>query len=263
MRGGRAAVTLGRERVLLLARHLVGVGDGFAGVPHVPAFERTPEPVVDHRIDDGAVAHAQAFADARQQVRAVAHRFHAAGDGDLDVTGEDALLREHHGLQPRAAHLVDRERGDVIREAALERRLPRRRLAGAGRDDVAHDAFVHRRRIDARAADRFADDHGAELGRGEILQRAEKLAGRQPNGTDDDRFAHVRDDSSFDCTCGCAFAAPESRIGRAVNGNRMAAAVADLQSRGDAPMREADIRALEGDIIRMLAEVTEGWQASG
>ena len=43
----------------------------------------------------------------------------------------DALVGEHHRLQARAADLVDRERGDVIGQAAVERRLPRRVLAEA------------------------------------------------------------------------------------------------------------------------------------
>ncbi len=49
-------------------------------------------------------------------------------------------------------------------EAALEGRLPRRGLAFAARDDVAHDAFVDERRIDAGALHRFADHHRTELG---------------------------------------------------------------------------------------------------
>ena len=44
--------------------------------------------------------------------------------------------------------------------------------------------------IDAGAPHRFAHDHRAELGRGEVLQRAEELAGRRPDGADDDGFTH-------------------------------------------------------------------------
>ena len=117
---------------------------------------------------------------------AVAHRLHAAGDGDVDVAGRDALRGEHHRLQARAADLVDRQRGDVIGQAAVERGLARRVLAVAGRDDVAHDAFVDGARIDAGAADGLAHDQRAELRRGEVLQRAEKLAGRRADGGDDD-----------------------------------------------------------------------------
>ena len=101
-------------------------------------------------------------------------------------------MRQHHRLQARAAHLVDGERGDVVGESALERGLPRRRLARAGRHDVAHDALVHARRIDAGARHRLANDQRAQLRRLQILERAQELAGRQANGADDDGFGHDR-----------------------------------------------------------------------
>ena len=102
----------------------------------------------------------------------------------------DALVREHHGLEARAADLVDGERGHVIGESALERRLPRRRLADAARHDVAHDAFVDHRRLDARARDRLAHDHGAQFGRREVLERAEKFSGGNANSADDEGVSH-------------------------------------------------------------------------
>ena len=104
----------------------------------------------------------------------------------------DGLVGEHHRLQPGAAHLVDRQRGDMIRQAAVERRLPRRILAEPGADDVAHDAFVDDLRIDAGAPHGFGDDQRTELRRGEAFERAEKLAGRRADGGDDDGFTHGR-----------------------------------------------------------------------
>ncbi len=118
----------------------------------------------------------------------VAHRFHAAGDRDVDVAGRDPLRRQHHGLQSRAADLVDRQSRDVSREPAVERRLPRGVLAVARLDDVAHDALVDGRRIDAGARDRLAHDQRAELGGLEIFQGAEELAGGGADGGDDDAF---------------------------------------------------------------------------
>ena len=137
-----------------------------------------------------AVAHPQPFADARQDVGRVAHRLHAAGDGDVDVAGGDALGGEHDGFQPGAADLVDRERGDGLRQSAAERRLPGGGLAEAGGDDVAHDALVDDGRVDAGACHGLAHDQRAELGGSEVLQRAEELAGRESDGADDDGFAH-------------------------------------------------------------------------
>ena len=164
--GGRARRLLMAARGVLVLRgaaDVVVLGDHLAGVAHVALLERAPEAVVDHRVDDLAVAHAQAVAHARQQVRAVAHRLHAAGDGDVDVADADALVREHHRLQSRAAHLVDRQRRDVIGQAAVQRRLPRGVLAEPGGHDVAHDAFVDDLRVDAGAAHGFGDDQRAEL----------------------------------------------------------------------------------------------------
>jgi len=74
----------------------------------------------------------------------------------------------------------------MFAEAAVERRLARGILTAAGLDDVAHDALVNRGRIDARAPDRFAHGQRAKLRRREALERAKKLAGRCPNGGDDD-----------------------------------------------------------------------------
>ena len=49
VRGGGLLVAVGGEGVLLVARHLVRVGHGLAGVAHVPVLERAPQAVVDHR----------------------------------------------------------------------------------------------------------------------------------------------------------------------------------------------------------------------
>src|SRR3712207_7736682 len=53
---------------------------------------------------------------------------HAARDDYLRVAELHALRRHHHRLQARAADLVDRHGRDAERDAALERRLPRRVL---------------------------------------------------------------------------------------------------------------------------------------
>ena len=72
------------------------------------------------------------------------------------------------------------------RQAAIQRRLPCRVLTVPGLDDVAHDAFVDAGRIDPGARHRLAHDERAELRRGEVLQRAEELAGGRADGGDDD-----------------------------------------------------------------------------
>ena len=137
-----------------------------------------------------AGAHAPAFSRVRQQVGTVAHGLHAAGDDDVHVADGDALSGEHHRFQAGATHLVDRQRRDVVGQSAAKRGLPRGVLSQTGADDVAHDALVDQGRIDAGATNRFGDDERAEIGRGEVLQRAEKFAGRRADRADDHRFAH-------------------------------------------------------------------------
>ena len=170
---------------------MIVLGDDFAGIAHVALLERTPQAVGDHRIEQLAVTETQTFADFLEQVGRVARRLHPARHRDVDIADTDPLVGQHDRLQSRSAHLVDGDRRDVIGQAALERRLPRRVLAFAGRDDVAHDALVDDAGVDARAPDGLRDDEGAEFRGGQILQHAEQLAGGGPDGADDDGLTHT------------------------------------------------------------------------
>jgi hypothetical protein len=162
VRGFRSfAVALERVPVLRLAIDVILGGDDFAGMAHVALFERAPQTVVDHRVDQLAISHAQSLADAWQQVGRIAHRLHAAGDRDVDIAGANRLCRQHHRFEARPAHLVDCERGHMVRETTAQRCLPRRRLAQPGRHDVPHDAFVDDRWIDGGASDGLAHRDGA------------------------------------------------------------------------------------------------------
>ncbi len=78
----------------------------------------------------------------------------------------------------------------MIREAAVQSRLARRILPVTGLDDVAHDALIDNRGIDAGARDGFAHDARAEIGGREVLERAEKLSGGRSDGGDDDGVSH-------------------------------------------------------------------------
>ncbi len=133
-----------------------------------------------------AVAHAQPFAHPRQQVRGAAHRLHAAGHRHSRVAAAIACAASITAFSPEPHTLLTVTAGTASDSPPRERGLPRRGLAETGRDHVAHEAFVDARRIDAGAAHGFADDERAELGRGEVLQRAEELAGGQPRGRQDD-----------------------------------------------------------------------------
>jgi len=175
-----------RVGVLFLAADLVGFRDQFPRHPHMHIVERVPEAVVDHGVHHLAVAHAQAFADLEEEVRAIAHGLHAAGDGNVDVAGCDALRGEHHGFEPRTADLVDRERAHGNWEPAAQSSLTCRRLAHTGAHHVAHEAFVHARGIDTGTGDGFAHGKGAQVRRAEIFEHAQELARGCTNGADDD-----------------------------------------------------------------------------
>ena len=101
------------------------------------------------------------------------------------MTGADGLVGEHHRLQAGAAHLVDRQRGDVLVESAMQRRLPRGVLSLSRGNDIAHDAFVDDRGIDAGAEHRFGHHERAELRRRKVFERAEKFSGGCPDGAHD------------------------------------------------------------------------------
>ena len=135
------------------------------------SFEGAPQAVVDHRVDDLAVAHAQALATRGSRYGQLLIDSMPPATATSMSPVCDALRREHHGLQPRAADLVDRERADVVRQAAVERRLARRVLAEPGGHDVAHDAFVDdvAGSMPARATASRTTQR-AELGRGEVFQ---------------------------------------------------------------------------------------------
>ena len=103
----------------------------------------------------------------------------------------DALRRQHHGSKARAAHHVDRDRASRFGQATAQRRLAGGILAEPRGDDVAHVALVDRRRRNTRAPHGLGYHERAQIGRAEVLERAEELSGGRPNGGDDHDIAHT------------------------------------------------------------------------
>ena len=97
---------------------------------------------MDGRVDQLGVAQAVAEARLGDQVRPLVHVLHAAGDDDLGIAGANLGRGEHDRLQAGAAHAVDRRGAGRVGEAALERRLARRRLADTGLEHLAHEHVV-------------------------------------------------------------------------------------------------------------------------
>ena len=153
--GSEAALGDGRQRplvaaqgvfVLLLAGDAALFGDRFGAHAHVVVVPGRPQAVEDDRVLHRGRAHAIAEAGFRQQVRALAHALHAAGDDQRRIAGADRVAGLVDRLEARGAHLVERGRIGRGRDARGDRRLPGRRLARAGLDDLAHDDLVDRPR---------------------------------------------------------------------------------------------------------------------
>ena len=175
------------EFVLLGARETVFGGAILGEAAHQPAFFiGVLEAVVEHVVDQLAVAEAVAAARFREQIRRVGHRFHAACDHDVVGARGEQVVREHRRLHPRAAHLVDGGAAGGERQAGGERSLARGRLALSRRQHAAHDDFVHLLGFDLGALDRCADGRRAQLGGGELLQLSLERAHGGARGRDDD-----------------------------------------------------------------------------
>ena len=153
-----------RPAVEVGPRHLELVGDLAGLLEHLLAAERVAQAVVDHRVDRLGVAHAEAEARLLEQVRRVAHRLHAAGDADVEVAGADRGVEDPGRAHAGRADLVDRLRGDLLRDAGLDLRLARGDLALAGLQDLAHDDVLDLLGGDVGALERGLDREPAELG---------------------------------------------------------------------------------------------------
>ena len=159
----RAEVAFQSVGVLPLAGDLIFFRHQLPGHPHVEVFEGVPKAVVDHRVQHFAVAEAKAAPQLGQEVRAVRHGLHAAGDNHFRVPGLDGLCCERYSLQPRAAHLIDGHGGDPRIEPSFQARLAGRVLPKPRRDNVPHDDFIHLPRLDAGARHCFAHNAGAQI----------------------------------------------------------------------------------------------------
>ena len=92
------------------------------------------------------------------------------------LTQKHALRRQAHRLQSRSANLVDGHGRYAHIEPAAQARLPRRILPEPRLDHIAHDDFVHRFWLDARAAHRFGNDLRAQLRGGKRRQPSLKFS---------------------------------------------------------------------------------------
>ena len=153
-----------RERVLLLTGEAEGVGALLGKGAHqaalvVGVFQTIEKHVVEHP----AVPHAIAATGTIEQIRRVAHAFHAASDDDFRAAGEQLVVSHDHRLHARAAHLVHCGAGGGAGQPGAQSRLARWGLALAGGQHTAHQHVLHVLRRQAAALHRRADGGSAEL----------------------------------------------------------------------------------------------------
>ena len=118
-----------------------------------------------HQVDQRPVSELVAEARLLEHVGRVRHRLHPARDDDLGVAGTNHLVGDLDRADRGRADLVDRVRRKIDRQARADRRLTRRRLAGAALQHLAHDRVLDLLVLDACAVERCADGDRAELGR--------------------------------------------------------------------------------------------------
>jgi hypothetical protein len=176
---------LQRELVLVLARDVVLLGDALGGVAHVEVVVDLPEAVLDHGVDQDAVAQAVAGARLGHQVRRVAHALGPAGDHHLGLARPDGVGRLHHRLEPRAADEVQRPGRHRVGQTGAQRGLAADVLAEARADHVADDHLVDRARVELAPLQQRLDGRRGELRRRDRAQRAQVAGQRGAHRVDD------------------------------------------------------------------------------
>jgi hypothetical protein len=130
---------------------------------HEAAFVGVFKAVEEHGIHDLPVAHAHAGSGFWQQVRCLAHIFHAAGDHDAVGAGFDLVVGHDDGLHAGAAHFVDGGAAAGVGDAGGAGGLACGCLAEATGQYAAHDDFLDVGGLQAASFDGGLDGDGAEI----------------------------------------------------------------------------------------------------
>ena len=188
LRGLGLVLARHRELVLLLARHAVLLGDVLGGDAHVVLVEDVPQAVDDHGVDHLRVAHAKAVARAVQHVRrGLMFSWPPAttmSESPLAIACAPSIA----AFRPEPQTLLMVIAGTMSGRPARIDRLARRVLADARGEHLAHDDFGDLLGRDAGALEQhLADDVRAEVGRGDLGERAAELADRGARRAYDER----------------------------------------------------------------------------
>ena len=156
------------------------------GKTFISVFEPVDRHVVEHL--RRAIANTLA---SKHQVRRVGHALHATGHHHRCRPCSQHVVREHHRPHPRAAHLGQSDRASAVGQTGATHRLARRGLTLAGHQAVAHQHLVDGVARHARALDRGANRHRAQLPGSERRELPQQAGdGRAGGRDDDDGFRH-------------------------------------------------------------------------
>ena len=139
-----------RECILVFAGKVVARIRPLGALAHAALIDRAGERVEGHRVDHRPVAVLHSGSRAHEQVWRIRHRLHATGDDAVELACADELVGERDGIDARQAHLVDRERRDVHRDARLHSCLACGHLAGTCLQHLPHDHVLDIGRGDPR-----------------------------------------------------------------------------------------------------------------
>ena len=106
------------------------------------------------------------------EMRALRHRFLAAGHHDFRIAANNRLRRHLHRLHARAAHHIYCGGRFFNRNARGQRRLACRVLPHTGGEHIAHNHFIHRFGRHAGFIQQRFDGHCAQLRRAHAGQAA-------------------------------------------------------------------------------------------
>ena len=151
--------------ILFIARDLEGAGDVLRRIAHVIAMEGIHQPVAQHGIHQGKIAHLLPGAQLLR-MRRLGHAFLTTGHHNARIAGGDLLGCECHGAQARTAKLINAKGRVFHRNAGIHRSLARWVLPRAGGQDLAQDHLIHFRTFNAGAFHGRLDGHSAQRMRG-------------------------------------------------------------------------------------------------
>ncbi|OIQ80373.1 hypothetical protein GALL_378660 [mine drainage metagenome] len=170
-----------RVSVLIGAGELKRFGAIFGECAHQAAFViGVLQPVEEHVSDRLRMAQPGPRPHLGQKVGGVGHAFHPARDHDAGLPQGDLVKRHHRRLHARAAHLVQRGRGNPFVKARVKSGLPRGGLTQPGGQNATHQQFFDQSRRSAtqrRCDRRTAKPRGVSLGK-DTLKPAHRRARR-------------------------------------------------------------------------------------